>query len=142
MTKVAKKGDTVSVNYRGFLDNGSDFDSSYGKEPIEFTLGDGQLIPGFEIAVYGMRIGEKKTIHIHPAEAYGDHLPELVKVVDRQYMPAQLDIQVGQQLQIGEGEEMAIVTIAEVTENEVKLDANHPLAGQPLNFEIELVNIA
>ncbi len=141
MKEVAEKGDKVQVHYRGYLDNGSDFDSSRERDPISFILGEGQLIPGFERAVFGMKIGEIKTIRIAPEDAYGDHIPELVKVIDRKYMPAHLIPEVGQQLQLGEGEEMAIVTIVEVTDKEIKLDANHPLSGKSLNFDLELVAI-
>ena len=141
MKEVAEKGDKVQVHYRGYLDNGSDFDSSRERDHISFILGEGQLIPGFERAVFGMKIGEIKTIRIAPEDAYGDHIPELVKVIDRKYMPGHLIPEVGQQLQLGEGEEMAIVTIVEVTDKEIKLDANHPLSGKSLNFDLELVAI-
>ncbi len=142
MKKVAEKGDQVKVHYKGLLDDGNVFDSSEGREPLDIQLGEGKLIPGFEKAVLGMQVGEKKTIKIEAQDAYGDHVAELVKAVERKYLPPQIVPEVGQQLQLGEGEEMAIVTIVSVTDEEIKLDANHPLAGKRLNFTIELVEIA
>lgn len=141
MKEVAGKGDKVKVHYKGSLDDGNIFDSSEGRDPLSFTLGEGKLIPGFEKAVYEMKVGDKKTVVIEAQDAYGDHVAELVKIVERKYMPTHIDPQVGQQLQLGEGEEMAIVTIVEVSDKEIRLDANHPLAGKRLNFEIELMAI-
>ena len=142
MSEAAEKGKTVKVHYKGSLDDGSVFDSSEGRDPLSFKIGEGQLIPGFEQAVIGMKLGEKKTIKIEAQDAYGDHNKELVKVVERKYMPTHITPEVGQQLQLGQGEEMAIVTIVDVTDEEIKLDANHPLAGKRLNFEIEVVGIS
>jgi peptidylprolyl isomerase len=137
----AKKGDTVHVHYKGTLDDGSVFDSSEGHDPISFTLGDGNVIPGFENAVEGMSLGEKKTSRMEPADAYGDRREELVFTVGKDQMP-EGDIEVGDMLQVGfpDGSSSA-VQVASVGDTTVQLDANHPLAGKPLTFELELISI-
>jgi FKBP-type peptidyl-prolyl cis-trans isomerase 2 len=137
----AKKGDTVHVHYKGTLDDGSVFDSSEGHDPISFTLGSGDVIPGFENAIEGMSIGDKKTERMEPGDAYGDRREELVFTVGRDQMP-EGDVEVGDMLQVGfpDGSSSA-VTVAAVLEDAVQLDANHPLAGKPLTFELELVGI-
>jgi peptidylprolyl isomerase len=142
MTQQAKRGDKVLVHYRGTLDDGSQFDSSEGGEPISFTLGEGEVIPGFENAVEGMTAGEKKTERMDPADAYGDHRNELVFTVGREQMPDGDEIEVGDMLQVGfpDGRN-ATVTVTAVEDGEVTLDANHPLAGKNLTFELELVSI-
>lgn len=138
----AKKGDTVHVHYKGTLDDGSVFDSSEDGDPISFTLGEGNVIPGFENAVEGMSIGDKKTSRMEPSDAYGEHRDELVFTVPRDQMPEGTEVEVGDMLQVGfpDGSSSA-VQVAEVGEDSVKLDANHPLAGQALTFELELVRI-
>lgn len=138
----AKAGDTVHVHYKGTLDDGSVFDSSEGKDPISFTLGNGEVIDGFDHAVEGMNIGDKKTERFEPANAYGDHRQELVFTVPKDQMPEGAEIEVGDMLQVGfpDGSSSA-VTVAAVDEDGVKLDANHPLAGKALTFELELVGI-
>ncbi len=137
----AKKGDTVHVHYKGTLDDGSIFDSSEGNDPISFTLGSGEVIPGFENAIEGMSIGDKKTERMEPGDAYGDRREELVFTVGRDQMP-EGDVEVGDMLQVGfpDGTSSA-VTVAAVLDDTVQLDANHPLAGKPLTFELELVSI-
>jgi len=138
----AKQFDTVRVHYTGRLDDGSIFDSSRGREPIEFTIGGGQVIPGFEQAVVGMNPGEEKTVRIPSDEAYGPYRDEMVLTVQRDQFPPDIDPQVGQALQVQQSNgESLIVTVSEVSETAVKLDANHPLAGQDLTFDIELVEI-
>lgn len=138
----AKQFDTVRVHYTGRLDDGSIFDSSRGREPIEFTIGGGQVIPGFEQAVVGMNPGEEKTVRIPSDEAYGPYRDEMVLTVQRDQFPPDIDPQVGQALQVQQSTgESLIVTVSEVSETAVKLDANHPLAGQDLTFDIELVEI-
>ncbi len=138
----AKQFDTVRVHYTGRLDDGSVFDSSRGREPIEFTIGGGQVIPGFEQAVVGMNPGEEKTVRIPSDEAYGPYRDEMVLTVQRDQFPPDIDPQVGQALQVQQSNgESLIVTVSEVSETAVKLDANHPLAGQDLTFDIELVEI-
>lgn len=138
----AKRGDKVHVHYRGTLDDGSQFDSSEGGEPIAFTLGAGEVIPGFENAIEGMSAGEKKTERMEPGDAYGDHRNELVFTVGREQMPEGDEVEVGDMLQVGfpDGRD-ATVTVTAVENGEVTLDANHPLAGKPLIFELELVSI-
>jgi peptidylprolyl isomerase len=139
---AAKNGDTVQVNYTGKLADGTVFDSSIGREPLEFTLGEGQMIPGFEKAVLGMKVGEKKTVTIPVDEAYGPHRDDLIVEVPREKLPSDLTPEVGQQLVMTrpDGAKM-IVTITSVSDNSVMIDANHPLAGKDLTFEIELVKI-
>lgn len=139
----AKSGDTVTVHYTGKLEDGTVFDSSSDREPIQFAIGEGNLIPGFEQAVVGMSPGEAKTEMIPAEQAYGRHFEEMVLVVDRQQIPPDMPIDIGTQLQIRqETGDMIPVIITDVTESEVTLDANHPLAGEDLTFEIELVDIA
>ena len=138
----AKKGDIVRVHYTGTLDDGTMFDTSADREPLEFTVGDGQVIAGFDIAVVDMAPGEKKVSIIPALEAYGEHSKELVTDVDRERFPADMELEIGQQLQVGlPDNQQAIVMIVDLSDTAVTLDANHPLAGQQLTFEIELVEI-
>jgi len=139
---AAKEGDTVKVHYTGRLEDGSVFDTSAERDPIEFRIGDGQIIPGFENAIVGMSPGESKTTEVAAADAYGPHRDEAVVVADRDQLPEDLVPRIGQQLQVrqGEGEPM-VVTVTEVSETSITLDANHPLAGKDLTFDIELVAI-
>jgi peptidylprolyl isomerase len=141
-TAQAKDGDTVQVHYTLKLEDGTVFDTSIGGDPLQFTIGDGQLIPGFEQAVVGMSPGESKTVEIPADEAYGPYLEELVMVVDRDQLPEDLQPEVGQQLQIRQPDGQTIlVKVIDVSESSVTLDANHPLAGEDLTFDIELVEI-
>ena len=138
----AKPGDIVKIHYTGRLEDGTVFDSSADREPLEFTLDGGQVIPGFEQAVLGMTPGESKTEKIPMDQAYGPHRPEMVLEVSRQQMPPELQPEVGQQLQVQQPDGQTIpVFVTEVTESTVTLDANHPLAGEDLTFDIELVEI-
>lgn len=139
----AKQGDTVKVHYTGKLDDGTVFDSSQEREPLEFTIGTGTIIPGFEQAVIGMSPGESKTEVIPPDRAYGPYLEEMVLQIERQQLPAELDPEVGQQLQLEHptGEVIPVI-ITDVSSSTVTLDANHPLAGEDLTFDIQLVAIA
>ena len=137
--RIAKHNDKVKVHYTGKLTDGTVFDSSFEREPLQVEIGAGDLIVGFENALLGMKEGEKKEVHLQPQEAYGEHLKDLVKVVDRKYFPKDLVPQEGMQLQLGEKEEMTLVTLAKVTPEHITLDANHPLAGKTLTFEIQLV---
>jgi peptidylprolyl isomerase len=137
----AKDGATVRVHYTGKLDDGQVFDSSREREPLEFTLGGGQVIPGFEAAVRGMGPGEEKTVRIPADEAYGERRDDMVMVVERERIPENIEPDVGQQLQIAQGNQVAVVTVTDVAEESVTLDANHPLAGRDLTFELELVEI-
>lgn len=137
----AKSGDTVRIHYKGTLEDGTVFDSSQGREPLEFTLGTGQVIPGFEQAVQGMTPGDKKAVTIPSEEAYGPRRDEQVMTVNRGDFPPHIEPEVGQQLQLQQGAQSMVVRVAEVSDSQVKLDGNHPLAGQDLTFELELVEI-
>lgn len=139
----AKSGDTVKVHYTGTLDDGNEFDSSAGREPLEFSLGSGQVIAGFDNAVDGMAVGESKTVTIPPDEAYGDRHERLVQQVPRTSLPDDMTPEVGMQLksQSPDGQVMNLI-ISEVAEESITVDANHPLAGQTLTFAFELVEIS
>jgi len=139
---TAKKGDRVHIHYTGSLDNGDVFDSSQGRAPLEFVLGSNQVIPGFEKAVTGMETGEKKKINIPCEEAYGPHDASMVAKIPLSQFPSNITPQVGQQLemQTQTGEKIQVM-VTSVDEENAMLDANHPLAGQSLNFELELVSI-
>jgi peptidylprolyl isomerase len=139
---AAQSGDTVTVHYKGLLKDGTVFDSSENREPLNFKIGEGKLIPGFEKAVVGLAPGETVKAEVPPEEGYGPHREEMVLAVEREQLPEDLDPSVGQQLQMQQqdGKSM-IVTVAEVSNESVTLDANHPLAGKELVFEIELVAI-
>ncbi|MCZ2222280.1 MAG: peptidylprolyl isomerase [Chitinophagales bacterium] len=138
----AKKGDTVKIHYHGKLTDGTTFDSSKGREPLEFELGSGMVIAGFDNGVTGMTVGETKTINIPAAEAYGEANPEMILEYPRNQFPADLVPEIGMQLVMhnGAGQQFN-VTIVELKEESVKLDANHPLAGKELIFDLELVEI-
>ncbi|MEK6700545.1 MAG: peptidylprolyl isomerase [Nitrospirota bacterium] len=138
----AKTGDTVHVNYTGKLADGTIFDTSRDRHPVQFTIGKGQLIAGFEQAVIGMNKGESKTVVIPADQAYGPRLEESVAAVDRKHLPADLKAEAGQRLEITQTDDKTIlVTVVEVSEASMTLDANHPLAGKDLTFDIELVGI-
>lgn len=140
MTEQAKNGDTVRVHYTGRLEDGQVFDSSEGGEPLEFTVGAGQVIPGFDEGVRGMNVGETRRIEIESDDAYGPHREELVHTLSRDGINLDVEPQVGMNLimQTQDGNQIPL-SITDVTETEVTLDANHPLAGQKLLFDIELV---
>jgi peptidylprolyl isomerase len=138
----AKSGDTVKIHYTGTLDDGTQFDSSAGRDPLEFQLGGGQVIPGFDSAVTGMAVGESKSVRIEPDEAYGPRHEQLVQQVPRSALPDDLEPQVGMGLQSQSPEgQVMMLTVTEVEDDNITVDANHPLAGQVLNFDIELVSI-
>ena len=138
----AKSGDTVRIHYTGTLDDGTQFDSSAGRDPLEFALGAGQVIPGFDNAVDGMAVGDSKTVTIPAHEAYGERHEQLVQEVSRAALPDEIEPAVGMQLQSQspEGQVMMLV-VTDVGEESITVDANHPLAGQALTFAIELVEI-
>ena len=139
----AKAGDKISVHYTGKLTDGTLFDSSAEREPLEFEIGSGMVIKGFDEGVTGMAVGEKKTVHIPAAEAYGDMNPEHMAVFNKAEIPSDIPYEVGMQLnmhQDGSGQVMP-VTVVEVTDTTITLDANHPLAGKDLIFDLELVAI-
>jgi peptidylprolyl isomerase len=140
---AAHEGNTVQVNYTGKFEDGTVFDSCVGKSPLEFKLGEGRIIPGFENAVMGMKVGEKKTVTIPASDAYGPYRPELTIEVPRTQLPADPAPQIGQQLQSQtESGSIIVVTITKVSETSVTVDANHPLAGKDLIFDIELLKIS
>jgi peptidylprolyl isomerase len=139
----AKHGDTVKVHYTGTLTDGTVFDSSLQGDALQFTLGTGQLIPGFEKAVLGMIVGEEKTFTIPAVEAYGEHNSEFVFTVDRSSLPPQMNPSLGQRFQIRQQDGSPLgVIVAAVSDANVTFDANHPLAGQDLTFAIQIVEIA
>ena len=138
----AKMGDVVRINYTGRLTNGTQFDSSSGKEPLEFTIGMGQVIKGLEAQVAGMEPGSKATVTIPCEQAYGPHRQEAIQTLDRAKVPSGIDVRPGTQLQARTADGgMLPITVVEVDESIVRVDANHPLAGQDLVFDVELVEI-
>lgn len=138
----AKAGDTVQLHYKGTLDDGSVFDSSEGREPLEFTVGSGQIIPGLDKAIPGMKIGDEKTVRVEAEEAYGAVNPEARQTVPRAQIPPDVPLESGLQLQAQTGNGQTIsVTVVEFSDEEVVLDANHPLAGKALTFAITLTGI-
>ncbi len=138
----AKTEDMVKVHYTGRLEDGTEFDSSREASPLEFTVGGGEVIPGFEQAVVGMQPGESKTVRIPAEQAYGEHHDQLVANLERKDIPENLDLQVGNQLEVTqESGEKFLVTVTDLNEETVTLDANHPLAGKDLIFDIDLLEI-
>ena len=138
----AKNGDTVKVHYIGTFDDGEQFDSSVGDEPLEFKMGEGNMIPGFEKGVEGMAVGEKKTIRIPADEAYGEHNPQLIQEVQRSEIPDEIELAVGVELQAqGPDGDTYVLAVTEVNEDTIIVDGNHPMVGKDLNFELEMVEI-
>ena len=138
----AKNGDTVKVHYNGRLISGETFDSSAGREPLEFEVGSGTVIKGFDDGVTGMKVGEKKTVNIPAEQAYGEKNPDMVIDYPRSQFPEHIDLKVGEQLVMSSASGQQFqVRIAEIKDDVVLLDANHPLAGEELIFDIELVEI-
>lgn len=138
----AKTGDTVSFHYTGTLSDGSTFDSSVGSDPMEAKLGEGMLIPGFEAALVGMTVGEEKSFTVTADEAYGERQPDLVQVLERNMFPDGNAIEIGQMYELmnHKGQPMAVTVVA-IEDDDITIDANHPLAGQDLTFALELVEI-
>lgn len=137
-----KKGDKVKVEYNGTLEDGTVFDTSKGKEPLEFEVGAGKIIKGFENGVIGMKKGEEKDIKINPAEAYGESNPDFIKKVPKEHLPKEQEPKVGMMLILKSPEGRQILAkITEITDKEVTLDLNHPLAGKALNFKIKVLDI-
>ena len=139
---VAKKGDKVKVHYTGKLNDGTVFDSSKDREPLEFELGGGQMIAGFDTAVDGMEVGESKTAVFSSEEGYGEKNDEMVFTVPKDQLPPEIKPEEGQQLsmQHPSGQQIPVV-VTKVEDSEIEIDANHPLAGKELEFDIELVEI-
>jgi len=139
---TAKNGDTVHVHYTGRLEDGSVFDSSEGSDPLEFTLGEGRVIPGFEKAVEGLEVGEDTSATIPPEEAYGPRSDDLVMDISREQLPEGMSPEVGQRLEMKTQEGQTVpVTVTGTSDDKVQLDANHPLAGEELTFDVLLVEI-
>ena len=138
----AEAGDRVKINFTGKLEDGSVFANTADSEPLEFQLGEGNIIPGIENAVEGMNVGESKTVKVPPEQSYGQRHDELVEVVGRDKFPKDVEPQVGQKFEVSqqEGQPM-VVRVVDVSEQTVTLDGNHPLAGRDLTFELELIEI-
>ncbi len=140
---TAEQGNRVKIHYTGTLDDGSVFDSSEGKPPLEFEIGSEAVIPGFEEAVLGMQVGESKNVILPPEKAYGERNDEMVMKAPREQVPPDLELELGAKLQMGAPSgEVILVTVVDMNDQEVTLDANPPLAGKQLTFDIELVEIA
>ncbi len=141
MTQV-KAGDTVRIHYTGTLTTGETFDSSEGRDPLEFVVGSGQIIPGLDKAIPGMAVGDKKTVEVPCAEAYGEARDEAIQAIPRSEIPDHIPTEPGTQLQMQSPDGQVIpVVVVDVNEESVILDANHPLSGKDLIFAIELVEI-
>ena len=142
IAKKVKKGDTIRVHYTGKLEDGKEFDSSLKREPLQFEVGAGSVIKGFEEAVIGLEQGEKKTVEVPPEKAYGERDDKLVVEMPQKSVPEEITPEVGMRLQLVNQKGQAVpVMITEVLEESIRLDANHPLAGKTLVFDIELVEI-
>jgi len=138
----AKKGDTVQVHYTGKLEDGTVFDTSRERHPLQFTLGNGQVIAGFENAITGMNVGESKTAVIPKEQGYGPRRDDMIVTIKRDQLPPDLPARVGQRLEITQTDDQTmLVTVTAVTDATLTLDANHPLAGKVLTFDLELVGI-
>lgn len=142
MAQTAQQGDTVAVHYTGKLDNGDVFDSSRQREPLEFKIGGGQVIPGFDRAVEGLEVGESREVRLEADEAYGNPREDLLIDVGADQFPDDAEPQVGQQVQVQVAPgQNRVATIAAVEDEAIRLDLNHPLAGKALTFDVELVEI-
>jgi peptidylprolyl isomerase len=139
----AKSGDTVKIHYTGTLADGTQFDSSAGRDPLEFTLGSGQVIPGFDKAVEGMAVGDSKSVNITAQDAYGPRHEQMVQDVPKSALPDDLEPAEGMSLQArGQDSRVVNLTVTHVGDEAITVDGNHPLAGKDLNFDIQLVEIA
>ena len=139
----AKPGDTVKIHYTGTLDDGTQFDSSDGRDPLQFTVGSGQVIPGFDKAVEGMAVGDSKSVNSPPEDAYGPRHDQMIQDVPKTALPDDLEPVEGMALQAqGQDGQLINLTVTALSDEPITVDGNHPLAGQVLNFDIELVDIA
>jgi len=137
-----KEADKVKVHYTGKDPEGNVFDSSLERDPLEFTVGEGKIIPGFEQALIGMEPGQSKTVTIPSDEAYGPYREDMVQEVARQDIPDNIDIEVGTRLQAQRPDQSSVIlTVTNIADDKVTLDANHPLAGKDLVFDIELLEV-
>jgi peptidylprolyl isomerase len=138
----AKAGDTVKVHYTGRFNDGTVFDSSVKREPLEFQIGDGRILPAFEQGVVGMEPGDTKRIEVGAEEAYGKRKDQMVRKIPREQFPEDFKPEIGKQIQIpGEGGQNLVVMVVDFDDESITLDANHPLAGHDLSFEIELLEV-
>jgi len=139
---TAKPGDTVRIHYKGTLDDGTVFDSSEGRDPLEFVVGSGMIVPGLDVAIPGMAVGDQKTVRAEMDQAYGPRNDDAVQSIPRDQMQVDFALEAGMQLQMQTQDGRAVaVTVAEVTEEAITIDTNHPLAGHDLTFAIEMVEI-
>ncbi len=139
---MVKKGDKIKVHYKGTLTDGTVFDSSEGREPLEFTVGSGMVIPGFDEGVVDMEVGDKKRIEIPVDQAYGESRPENIIKFPKSNVPDDMEVEVGMQIHLNSQNGQPIpVVVTEVEEETVTLDGNHPLAGKDLVFDLELVSV-
>jgi FKBP-type peptidyl-prolyl cis-trans isomerase 2 len=139
---TVKTGDSVKVHYKGTLKDGQLFDSSEGRDPLELKIGEGMVIKGFDNALMNMTIGEKKSVTIPVEEAYGHKSDDMIIKMPKDQVPAEMDPKVGQELHLtDEGGNIIPVLVIDITATELILDANHPLAGEDLNFDLELISI-
>ena len=142
MTTEVRKGDTVLVHYTGRLIDDTVFDTSEGRDPLEFVVGSGQVIAGFDEAMLGMTVGQSKVVHIPVDKAYGERNEEMVIITPTEHVPPDLDLEIGMRLEMGGANgELIRVVVTEITDSQITLDANPPLAGKDLTFAIELVEI-
>lgn len=140
--RKTKNGDKIKVHYIGRFTDGTIFDSSKDRDPLEFTLGEGQVIPGFEQGLVGLAVGDGAEIHVEPKDGYGESNPDMIAKVEKSQFPAEIKPEVGQTLEMEQPNGQAIpVRITEIEGETVTLDANHPLAGRALEFEVELIEI-
>jgi len=138
----ANSGDTVKIAYTGKLNDGTVFDSSEGRDPLEFVIGENTIIPTLEASVIGMSIGDKATVEVTAENAYGPHQPDAIQTVERSMIPAEVELAIGAQLQATAPDgQVLVLTVAAIEETTVTLDGNHPLAGQDLTFDIELMEV-
>ena len=139
---MAKHGDTVKVHYTGRMDDGTVFDTSVGEEPLELTIGDGEVIDGFELAIIGMRPGERKSARVTADQAFGPRDEELIQVINRSDLEADFDLEIGLEMEVERPDGYTIqATVTGLSASSVTLDANSPLAGQDLSFDIHLIEI-
>ena len=142
MSRTIKEGDSISVHYTGRLESGEIFDSSQGRSPLAFTVGSGQLIRGFDHAVMGMAVGEKKTVTLLPADAYGERQEDLFVDLRKKHIPEGMDLEVGMVVELSDGgQNMIPAFVQEIHDEFVRMDLNHYLAGKVLVFDIEIVSI-
>ena len=142
MSRTVKDGDAITVHYTGRLESGEIFDSSQGRSPLAFTVGTGQLVKGFDNAVLGMAVGEKKTVTLLPADAYGDRKEDLFVDLRKKHIPEGMDLEVGMVVELSDGGQNVIpALVQEIHDEFVRMDLNHYLAGKVLVFDIEIVSI-